>query len=96
MGSNGTTPNQSSFTNNNSSSNNNNNIRHGSLSMTPSSQLIGKRINNFSNDLINENDEFPIMGFNDEIEINQVCWNPTGDWIGYNAGKKFQTLKMDF
>ncbi|OUM52771.1 hypothetical protein BVG19_g1992 [[Candida] boidinii] len=97
MGSNGTTPNQSSSaTNNNSNNNSNNNIRHGSLSMTPSSQLVGKRINNFSNDLINENDEFPIMGFNDEFEINQVCWNPTGDWIGYNAGKKFQTLKMDF
>ncbi|ODV93733.1 hypothetical protein PACTADRAFT_51490 [Pachysolen tannophilus NRRL Y-2460] len=36
----------------------------------------------------------PISNFCDELEINDVTWNPDGDWIGIVSGKGFQGVKV--
>lgn len=36
----------------------------------------------------------PSYRFQTDLEVNYVCWNPTGDWVGINNGKHFQACKV--
>lgn len=39
-------------------------------------------------------DLLPDLKFETEMEVNYVCWNPNGDWVGLNNGKQFQACKV--
>ncbi|KAH3666115.1 hypothetical protein OGAPHI_004304 [Ogataea philodendri] len=36
----------------------------------------------------------PKYAFFDELEINNVCWNPQGTWIAANSGRRTQSIKL--
>jgi WD repeat-containing protein 68 len=36
----------------------------------------------------------PIRTYSDTTEINQVCWNGTGDWVGAVCGRGFQAVRL--
>lgn len=35
----------------------------------------------------------PVMAYDEEHEVNNVCWRSTGDWLGVISGKGFQALQ---
>lgn len=36
----------------------------------------------------------PIRSYTDSTEINQLCWNSTGDWVGTVSGRGFQAVRL--
>ena len=39
-------------------------------------------------------DPLPAYSFSSPMEVNSVCWNPTGEWVGINSGKQFQACQL--
>lgn len=52
--------------------------------------------NNSNNSNYSSNQYLPNYSFPTENEINYVSWSPDGDWVGFNAGKRFQACQVDF
>lgn len=48
------------------------------------------------NNIINNNNKLPNYVYSTNLEVNYVCWNPDGDWVGFNNGKQFQAVQYDF
>ncbi|AAS53217.2 AFL157Cp [Eremothecium gossypii ATCC 10895] len=38
--------------------------------------------------------ETPQMSYTAQYEVNNFVWRPSGDWIGYTAGKRFYNIRM--
>lgn len=39
-------------------------------------------------------DRLPAYSFSTPMEVNSVCWSPTGEWVGINNGKQFQACQL--
>lgn len=37
----------------------------------------------------------PVAGYNAGVEINNICWDPSGDWVAQLGGKKIQAVKNE-
>lgn len=57
-------------------------------------QVLIWDFNNISKSKVKSGVEFPDYAYSDTFEVNNVCWNPSGDWIGVVSGKGFQGVKM--
>ncbi|VEU20298.1 DEKNAAC101167 [Brettanomyces naardenensis] len=38
---------------------------------------------------------FPANGFSGEMEVNNICWDPQGNWVAANIGRKMQAVKYE-
>jgi WD repeat-containing protein 68 len=50
-------------------------------------------IYDFNSQNLNNDSILPNYKFQTENEINNICWNHIGDWVGINNGKQFQAVK---
>ncbi|KAF5213398.1 hypothetical protein E0198_000919 [Clavispora lusitaniae] len=35
----------------------------------------------------------PVLAHSEDLEVNRVCWRPSGDWIGVVSGKDFRAVQ---
>ncbi|ODV86993.1 hypothetical protein CANARDRAFT_27331 [[Candida] arabinofermentans NRRL YB-2248] len=49
----------------------------------------------FEGDINNSDKDFGVMGFFDDMEVNNITWSTDGDWMGINSGRRMQAVKVE-